>query len=276
MPTQGFVFTYLCAVLLISGRCQKSESMSSSSGSVIFHGANQYDFSIVVDGGGQECFWQYADQKGYFYFSYEVQWVMGLQKDRTITATINAPDGGLIDTSSETSGQINFKTTQSGFYQLCLNNFLSHFGSKQIFISFGTYYDFDEEKETVNKVNVHLNDTVSAIQETTIELQNYVFHMWRYYNFARMHKGADYFAALALSNYVYRWSFTQSVVIVFSGVLQLYFLKQLFASTKRPQVQPSVAMPRQYFRSADRFRMTVLEEAEVEAAAEVTSEAPTN
>ncbi|XP_059849095.1 transmembrane emp24 domain-containing protein 6 [Hypanus sabinus] len=230
MSTQSFVLVYLCVILLLSGRCQKSESTSGSSESVVFHGANQHDFSVIVEGGGQECLWQYAEQKGYFYFNYEVQWVVGLQNDRTITATVNAPNGYLIDTSSETNGQINFKTEQTGFYQLCLNNFFSHFGSKQIFISFGTYYDgFDEEKETVNKVNVHLNDTVSAIQEATIQIQIYVFHMWRYYNFARMHKGADYFAALALNNYVYWWSFTQSVVIVLSGVSQLYFLKQLFA-----------------------------------------------
>lgn len=39
---------------------------------------------------------------------------MGLQNDRAVTATINAPNGYLIETSSGTSGQINFKTTESG------------------------------------------------------------------------------------------------------------------------------------------------------------------
>uniref|UniRef100_UPI00398E3A72 transmembrane emp24 domain-containing protein 6 n=1 Tax=Pristiophorus japonicus TaxID=55135 RepID=UPI00398E3A72 len=229
MSAQGAIFVYVYVFLLISGRCQKTALMSGSSESGIFHGADQYDFSIVVPGGGQECFWQYANQTGYFYFSYEVQWVMGLQKDRAITATVNAPNGYLIDSSSEANGQINFKTNEAGFYQLCLSNFLSHFGSKQIFISFGVYYDgFDEKKEAENKEKVQLNDTVSAIRDTTIKVQMYVFHMWRFYNFARMHKGADYFIVLANNNYVNWWSFAQSVVIVLSSVLQLYFLKRLF------------------------------------------------
>ncbi|XP_078257904.1 transmembrane emp24 domain-containing protein 6 [Rhinoraja longicauda] len=224
MSVQGCTFMYLCVVLLITGRCQQPESMGKSD---IFHGANQYDFSIIVEGGKQECFWQYADQKGYFYFNHEVQWVMGLQNDRAVTASINAPSGHLIERSSGTSGQINFRTTESGFYQLCMSNFFSHFGSKQIFISFGVYYeDFAEKEETIN---VQLNDTVSAIQETAVKLQNYVFHMWKYYNFARMHKGADYFVALALSNYVFWWSFAQSAIIVLSAIVQLYFLSQLFA-----------------------------------------------
>ncbi|XP_069757395.1 transmembrane emp24 domain-containing protein 6 [Narcine bancroftii] len=229
MSAQALPFQFLYLILLLIERCQKSGSMSSSSESDEFRHANQYDFSVIIEGGGQECFWQYANKTGYFYFNYEVQWMMGLQKDRAITATINAPNGNLIETSSETSGQINFKANESGFYQLCLSNFFSNFGSKQIFISFGIYYKgFDEKKETINEEHIQLNDTVSTIQETTIKLQNYIFHMWRYYNFARMHKGADYYAALALSNYVYRWSFTQSIVIILSGVLQLYFLKQLF------------------------------------------------
>lgn len=69
MSIQGCTFMYLCVVLLISGRCQPPESMGESD---TFHGANQYDFSIIVEGGKQECFWQYADQKGNFYFNHEV------------------------------------------------------------------------------------------------------------------------------------------------------------------------------------------------------------
>ncbi|XP_078068043.1 transmembrane emp24 domain-containing protein 6 [Mustelus asterias] len=205
-----------------------------------FSAADQYDFAIVIPGGGQECFWHYAEKAGYFYFNYEVQWVMGLQNDRGITATVNAPTGHLIDTSSEASGQINFKTNESGFYQLCLNSFLSHFGSKQVFISFGVYYDGFSEKKVEDKEKLQLNDTLSAIQDTTIKVQNYVFHMWRFYNFARMRKGADYFIVLASNNYVNWWSFAQSVVIISSGVLQLYFLKRLFAvrattATEKPR-----------------------------------------
>ncbi|XP_048402907.1 transmembrane emp24 domain-containing protein 6 [Stegostoma tigrinum] len=230
MSAQGVMFMFVCVALFVNGTFQNTKPTDGSSESGTFRGADQYDFSIVLSGGGQECFWHYADKAGYFYFNYEVQWMMGLQNNRAVTATVNAPTGHLIDTSREASGQINFKTNESGFYQICLNNFLSHFGSKQIFISFGVYYDgFDEKIEAENKEKVQLNDTLAAIQGTTIKVQSNVFHMWRFYNFARMRKGADYFIVLASNNYVNCWSFAQSVVIVSSGILQLYFLKRLFA-----------------------------------------------
>lgn len=59
-------------------------------------------------------------------------------------------------------------------------------------------------------------------------LQIHTFHMWRFYNFARMRKGADSFLLESNYNYVNWWSMAQSCVIVLSGVLQLYFLKRLF------------------------------------------------
>ncbi|KAM9623524.1 transmembrane emp24 domain-containing protein 6 [Morphnus guianensis] len=60
------------------------------------------------------------------------------------------------------------------------------------------------------------------------KLQLHIFHMWRFYNFARMRKGADSFLLESNYNYVNWWSMAQSCVIVLSGVLQLYFLKRLF------------------------------------------------
>lgn len=52
--------------------------------------------------------------------------------------------------------------------------------------------------------------------------------MWRHYNFARMRQGTDYYILLSNSTYVRYWSAAQSVVILLSGYLQLFFLKRLF------------------------------------------------
>lgn len=60
------------------------------------------------------------------------------------------------------------------------------------------------------------------------KLQLHIFHMWRFYNFARMRKGSDSFLLESNYNYVNWWSMAQSCVIILSGVLQLYFLKRLF------------------------------------------------
>nr|XP_033797908.1 telomeric repeat-binding factor 2-like isoform X8 [Geotrypetes seraphini] len=157
----------------------------------------------------------------------QVQWASGIAQDRHITATAHDPQGFLIQTSQDIRGQINFETKETGFYQLCLNNWKNHFGSVQIYLSFGVYYDgFGVEHEGQERQK--LNDTLATIEESARKVQIQVFHMWRFYNFARMRKGADYFTLLSNYNYVNWWSVVQSVVIVLSGVLQLYFLKRLF------------------------------------------------
>ncbi|KAJ8247524.1 hypothetical protein GJAV_G00247370 [Gymnothorax javanicus] len=117
---------------------------------------------------------------------------------------------------------------------MCLNNFHNRFGSMQIFLNFGVYYSKADEAKKQNEKNrqeeagKHLNDTLSAIEDSANKLQGYTFHMWRYYNFARMRKGADYYLLLSNSSYVNWWSATQSVVILVAGYLQLFFLKRLF------------------------------------------------
>ena len=48
------------------------EPLSGSGDQTLLRGADQYDFAIMIPPGGTECFWQFAHQSGYFYFSYEV------------------------------------------------------------------------------------------------------------------------------------------------------------------------------------------------------------
>ncbi|KAG8437517.1 hypothetical protein GDO86_008284 [Hymenochirus boettgeri] len=216
-------------LLALLGFCfaQKSEPLSRSGSQPLFRGADRYDFAIVVGPAGTECFWHFAHQNGYFYFGYEVQWTSGIMQDKHITATAHTPEGFLVDTSKNTRGQINFKTRETGYYQICLNNWHNHFGKAQVYLNFGVYYDgAGPEHEEAEKQK--LNDTVASIEASARIIQGRVLHMWRYYNFARMRKGSDYYILLSNYHYVNWWSTVQSLLIVASGVLQLYLLKRLF------------------------------------------------
>ncbi|XP_053548341.1 transmembrane emp24 domain-containing protein 6 [Bombina bombina] len=229
------VLLLLC--LLCPYVAQKSEPLSRPGSEPLFRGANRYDFAILVSPAGSECFWHFAHQNGFFYFGYEVQWTSGIMPDRYITATAHTPDGFLIETSQENvRGQINFQTKETGFYQLCVNNWKNHFGSVQVYLNFGVYYD-GEGSEHIQDHKQILNDTVAAIEESARVVQGRVLHMWRYYNFARMRKGADYYILISNYNYVNWWSAIQSVLIVASGVLQLYFLKRLFNVKRTTETQ---------------------------------------
>nr|XP_025974557.1 transmembrane emp24 domain-containing protein 6 [Dromaius novaehollandiae] len=223
--------------LLRPAGCPRTEPLSGSSDEPLFRGADRYDFAVVVHAGAAECFWQFAHQSGNFFFSYEVQWATGMAGDRHILATVSDPSGLRLGSSQHARGQINFPTKETGFYQLCLSNQHNRFGSMQVYLDFGVYYqgfDAENEQEAERK---QLNDTLDAIGVSMRKLQLHVFHMRRFYNFARMRKGADSFLLESNYSYVNWWSLAQSCVIVLSGALQLCFLKRLFA------VQPA-ARPR--------------------------------
>ncbi|RXN16477.1 transmembrane emp24 domain-containing 6-like protein [Labeo rohita] len=64
--------------------------------------------------------------------------------------------------------------------------------------------------------------------EMSNRLQRFVFHMWCYYNYERMRRGADFYLLQSNSTYVNSWSALQSLGIITAGYLQLYFLKRLF------------------------------------------------
>ncbi|NXK44558.1 TMED6 protein, partial [Chauna torquata] len=214
--------------LLGPAGCPKTEPLSRSSDEPLFRGADRYDFAVIVPAGTTECFWQFAHHSGNFFFSYEVQRATGIAKSRNILATASDPNGFQLGASQHVRGQINFPTKETGFYQLCLDNKHNHFGFMQVYLNFGVYYDgFNMEKEQPAE-RKQLNDTLEAIGVSIRNLQMRIFHMWRFYNFARMRKGADSFLLESNYHYVNWWSMAQSCVIVLSGVLQLYCLKRLF------------------------------------------------
>lgn len=203
----------------------------------LFWGADQYDFSVVLPAFGLECFWHFAHRGERFYLNFMVQWVAGLGHDRHLSVTVNAPSGLLVSAVDDAKGQVDFEAEETGFYQMCFSNFHNHFGTMQVFLSFGVYYSDEdrdksreEEKRKKEEVRRDLNNTLSVIEDATHKVQSYVFHMFRYYSSGRMRKSADYFLLLSNSQYISWWSTALSLLIVTSGYLQLLFLKRLFIS----------------------------------------------
>ncbi|NXT29331.1 TMED6 protein, partial [Syrrhaptes paradoxus] len=222
----GRMLLLVLLALLRPAGCPMAEPHGGSDQEPLFRGADRYDFAIIVPAGSVECFWQFAHQSGNFFFSYEASRVTGMGNNRNILATASDPSGSQLGVSQHMRGQITFLTKETGFYQLCLDN-PNHFGFMQVYLNFGVYYEsLDGENKQQEKKE--LNNTLEAIEVSIEKLQLHVFHMWRFYNFARMRKGADAFLLESNYNYVNWWSMAQSCVIVLSGVLQLYFLKRLF------------------------------------------------
>ncbi|KAL3044433.1 hypothetical protein OYC64_012843 [Pagothenia borchgrevinki] len=228
-----FLFLVLCGPVLGGPQTNFHGNMTDQE---LFWGTDQYDFSVVVPAAGLECFWHFAHRGERFYLSFMVQWVTGVGHDRHLSVTVNAPSSLIMATVDDAKGQINFETEETGFYQMCFSNFHNRFGTMQVFLSFGVYYDGykdpdktkEEKKKKKEEASKDLNNTLSVIEGATHKLENHVFHMFRYYNFGRMRKSADFFLLLSNSQYVTWWSLFLSLLIVTSGYLQFLFLKRLF------------------------------------------------
>ncbi|KAF3855363.1 hypothetical protein F7725_023418 [Dissostichus mawsoni] len=150
----------------------------------------------------------------------DVQWVTGIAIDHRLFVTVHSPQA--------TSWFP--KTPPSVFYRMCLGNH-NHFGAIRVFVNFGVIYEgFEETKMETEEGEKVLNNTLAGIEESVQKLQNQIFHMWRHYNFARMRKGKDHYLLQSIFNYVTWWSATQSLVIIVSGYLQLFAIKD---SSKR-------------------------------------------
>ncbi|XP_067236047.1 transmembrane emp24 domain-containing protein 6 isoform X2 [Chanodichthys erythropterus] len=199
----------------------------------LFWGADQYDFAIMLRAADLQCFWHFAHYAQYV--CVQVQLVTGVSLDRHLSVTVNAPSGLIVGTADDASGQIAFSVEETGFYQMCFSNFHNRFGSMQVFLNFGVYYEGQEEKKEEEKKKKEedmkqINSTLSFIEESSTRLQKFVFHMWRHYNYERMKRGADFYLLQSNSTYVNIWSAVQSLVIITAGYLQLCFLKRLFKS----------------------------------------------
>ncbi|XP_007234393.2 transmembrane emp24 domain-containing protein 6 [Astyanax mexicanus] len=202
----------------------------------LFWGADQYDFAIVLPAAGLDCFWHFAHLGEHFYLHFMVQWVTGVAVDRHLSVIVNAPSGLVVGSVDDARGEIAFTTKETGFYQMCFSNFHNRFGSMQIFLNFGVYYEDSgdvrnqKEKEEIKKEEEkkELNSTLTTIEISSVRVQAHVFHMWRFYNFERMRRGTDYYLLQSNGNYISTWSTVQSFVIVMAGYLQLFFLKKLF------------------------------------------------
>ncbi|TMS05438.1 Transmembrane emp24 domain-containing protein 6 [Larimichthys crocea] len=119
-----------------------------------------------------------------------VQWVTGVGHDRHLSVSVNAPSSLVVGTVDDANGQINFEAEETVSVFVC----------------------------------------VLLLQEASHKVENYVFHMFRYYSFGRMRKSADYYLLQSNSQYITWWSTALSLLIITSGYLQLLFLKRLFTT----------------------------------------------
>ncbi|XP_061630006.1 transmembrane emp24 domain-containing protein 6 isoform X2 [Phyllopteryx taeniolatus] len=191
----------------------------------LFWGADQYHLAVVLPAAGMDCFWHFAHHGEKFYLNFMVQRVTGVGRDRHLSVTLNAPSGLLLSTVDDARGQVDLDARETGFYQMCFSNFHNRFGSMQVALSFGVYYEKQQPQDAAAR---KLNDTLAVIEASARRLENAVFHMFRHYNYGRVRRGADDFLLTSDRRRVGCCSAALAVLVVLAGYLQLRFLQSLF------------------------------------------------
>ncbi|KAI5617543.1 transmembrane emp24 domain-containing protein 6 isoform X1 [Silurus asotus] len=228
----------LCTIVLlvipVLGQWGESISDPEDGGDEFFHAADHYDFAILLSGTESHCYWHFARQNGRFYLTYMVQWVSRMTSDRLVAASIISPKGIPLSYTDNTMGQMNLHVKETGFYQMCFANYHNHFGEMRVFLNFGVFYEEEVEAKKEDEMDKEvLNSTIFNIKEISTKVHIRIQHMWRFYNVARMRRGADYLLLQSKSYYVNTWSVLQSFVIVMAGYIQLFFLKRFFRPEDR-------------------------------------------
>ncbi|XP_076879052.1 transmembrane emp24 domain-containing protein 6-like [Brachyhypopomus gauderio] len=194
-----------------------------------FQGADHYDFAIVLSGTESQCYWHFAQRTSQVYLTYMVQWVSGMMTDRQAAVSILSPKGLLLFYTDDLKGQMSFRAKESGFYQMCFANTRNRFGDMRVFLNFGVFFEESAEipRESAMEEEI-LNSTFSNIEVISRKIRLQIQHMWHFYNIARMHRGADLYLLQSKSSYVNTWSALQSLLIVLTGYMQIFFLKRFF------------------------------------------------
>ncbi|KAF5892539.1 transmembrane emp24 domain-containing protein 6-like [Clarias magur] len=228
----------LCTVVFlifpISGQLGESVSDPGDGGYEFFRAADHYDFALLLSGTESQCYWHFAHQDRRFYLTYMVQWVSGMTANRHVAVSVFSPKGILLSYTDNTMGQMNFQVKEEGFYKMCFANYHNHFGDMRVFLNFGVFSEEETETMMENEIDEEVfNSTLFNIKDISNKLRLRTQHMWRFYNVARMRRGADYFLLQSKSYYVNIWSVLQSFVIIMAGYLQLFFLKKFFKTDEK-------------------------------------------
>ncbi|XP_016114140.1 transmembrane emp24 domain-containing protein 6-like [Sinocyclocheilus grahami] len=113
MLQNGFYLIWLLLLFGLSNSGALNDPHPELSDQELFWGADQYDFSIMLQHGDLQCYWHFAHFGERFYLNFMVQLVTGVALDRHLSVTVNAPSGLIVGQVDDASGQIAFNVKET-------------------------------------------------------------------------------------------------------------------------------------------------------------------
>ncbi|XP_070390320.1 transmembrane emp24 domain-containing protein 6 isoform X2 [Dermacentor albipictus] len=117
-------------------------------------------------------------------------------------------------------------TSTGGYYELCIDNSMSHFAAKLVSLYFNSFKR-DKWESYVQELE-SLGVTVANFTDTLQKVDGQVGEMLKYQDQNRRHLSRDWYIVDGNNRYVQYWSLAQCIVIMATSALQVYFVRKLF------------------------------------------------
>lgn len=183
-----------------------------------------FEFKLHVDAGKEECFYQNVEPGASVYVAYQV--LRG--GDGQAGFAVRHPNGNhVLPYQWRPSAEYEeAASTTGGFYELCIDNSMSHFAAKLVSLYFNSFKR-DKWESYVQELEA-LGVTVNNFTDTLQKVDGQVGEMLKYQDQNRRHLARDWYIVDGNNRYVQYWSLAQCVVIVATSALQVYFVRKLF------------------------------------------------
>ncbi|XP_054162528.1 transmembrane emp24 domain-containing protein 6-like [Oppia nitens] len=186
------------------------------------------EFKVQVKPGQRDCYYQHFDVD----FDVHVSMIALSGDELTISYTINGPpDDQQLLISENGSTRIDFSKhdiTDPGIYSFCVTNTDYMFDTKMVSVSVWGFRAATWEKfvqaisEPLDKL-YNMSDIMETVETRINQMKHHVERMQR-------DRYADWLLIKSNNSYVHYWSLVQCLVITVSAVVQVVFVKRLFAS----------------------------------------------
>ncbi|XP_019635996.1 PREDICTED: transmembrane emp24 domain-containing protein 6-like [Branchiostoma belcheri] len=190
------------------------------------------DFSLSIGTSKPECFYQFVGENATLHANFQVLRTDGT--DKKVIFTVHDPKKTLLNfTQAESMDKFEYdmkKQDVPGTFSICLSN-PSKLYNKLVYLYVAVYRLEDWEKYRqiqspqemeamgLGQITTSLNHVADNVKDI-----GYITKI------IKLHKLVDFYTVSSSLNYVTRMGLCNCVLIVGSGLLQVYFVRKLFAS----------------------------------------------
>ena len=198
-----------------------------------------------MDAGKEDCYWQYVHPGATLYVSAQV--LKG--GDSKIGVAVRDPGGKVVlPYKWQASAEYEEASAQAGYWSVCLDNQFSKFSAKLVNL-YLTTFRYDEWEKFAEDLQVRFGFALGKLyssrlfQDLDMSVGNFtqvlqgvdrrIQVMRQFQQLSRGLESRDYNILVSNFSYVSNWSLIQVLVVIMSGIVQVYFVKKLFADPKQ-------------------------------------------